>query len=104
MRHLDDAKWFAIASPASPTDSSYVFHQCAAPAVDQTVDTSRYGNGALVLAPGSSDAADLPASTSTTIDVDNDQPTVALTGPTDALTTAGATARPMPRRPPALST
>ena len=64
-----------IASTSSPSDTSYVFHQCAAPPINQTVDTSRYGNGALPLVLSSSDAAGVPASTSATIDVDNLQPT-----------------------------
>ena len=78
-----------IASTSSPSDTSYVFHQCAAPAINQTVDTSRYGNGALPLVLTSSDAAGVPASTSATIDVDNLQPTVSLSGPADAPSTAG---------------
>ena len=40
-----------IASTSSSSDTSYVFHQCAAPAINQTVDTSRYGNGALAARP-----------------------------------------------------
>ncbi|MGH3265144.1 MAG: hypothetical protein ACRDNS_24480, partial [Trebonia sp.] len=67
----------------------YVYHQCAAPAINQTVDTSRYGNGALLMVLSSVDAAGVPASTSTTIHVDNLQPTVSLSGPTDAPSTAG---------------
>ncbi|MGH3264849.1 MAG: hypothetical protein ACRDNS_22985 [Trebonia sp.] len=78
-----------IASTSSATHLSYAYHQCAAPAIDQTVDTSRYGNGALPLVLSSSDAAGVPASTSTTVHVDNLAPTVSLTGPTDAPSTAG---------------
>jgi hypothetical protein len=78
-----------IASTSSQSHTSYVFHQCAAPAINQTVDTARYGNGALQLVLASSDAAGVPASTSTTIHVDNLPPTVSLSGPTDAPSTAG---------------
>ncbi|MGH3261207.1 MAG: hypothetical protein ACRDNS_04340, partial [Trebonia sp.] len=53
------------------------------------MDTSRYGNGALSLVLSSSDAAGVPASTPTTIHVDNVEPTVSLSGPTDAPSTAG---------------
>ncbi|MGH3263851.1 MAG: hypothetical protein ACRDNS_17880, partial [Trebonia sp.] len=53
------------------------------------MDTSRYGNGGLALVLSSSDAAGVPASTSTTVKVDNLAPTVSLSGPTDAPSTAG---------------
>jgi hypothetical protein len=77
-----------IASTSSG-DIPYVFKQCTAPAIDQTIDTSRYGNGAEQLALVASDAAYVPASLSKTVYVDNIQPTVSLSGPTDAPSTAG---------------
>ena len=65
------------------------WHQCAAPAINQQVDTTRYGQGALTLALGASDAAGVPASISKTVYVDNSTPTVTLSGPVDAPSTAG---------------
>jgi hypothetical protein len=65
------------------------WHQCLAPPVNQPVDTSRYGQGALPLTLSGSDAAGVPASTTKTIHVDNSTPTVTLSGPVDAPSTAG---------------
>jgi hypothetical protein len=66
-----------------------VWHQCSAPAVDAPVDTAQYGQGALPLALTATDAAGQTASMSKTVYVDNEAPTVSLSGPTDAPTTAG---------------
>ena len=60
-----------------------------APAINQPVDTSRYGQGPLTLALGATDAAGVPASISKTVYVDNSTPTVTLSGPVDAPSTAG---------------
>ena len=65
------------------------WHQCAAPTINQLVDTSRYGQGPLTLALGATDAASVPASISKTVYVDNSTPTVTLSGPVDAPSTAG---------------
>jgi hypothetical protein len=65
------------------------WHQCAAPPIAQPVDTSRYGQGALPLTLSAGDAAGVPASTTKTVYVDNQQPTVSLSGPSDAPSTAG---------------
>ncbi len=65
------------------------WHQCAAPAVDEEVNTAAYGNGAMPLVIGAVDAARIPVFRNETIAVDNVQPTIALSGPTDAPTTAG---------------
>ncbi len=66
-----------------------VWHQCSAPAVDERVDTAQYGNGALPLAIGAVDAAGEPVFRQKTVDVDNVTPTISLSGPTDAPSTAG---------------
>ena len=55
----------------------------------QSLDTSRYGQGALPLTLSTADAAGVPASLTKTIYVDNSTPTVSITGPTDAPSTAG---------------
>jgi len=65
------------------------WHQCAASPISQTVDTSRYGEGAVGLALSAGDAAGVPASLSKTVYIDNSTPTISLSGPVDAPTTAG---------------
>jgi hypothetical protein len=65
------------------------WHQCAAPAISQSVDTSRYGQGSLALTLSASDAASVPASLTKTVYVDNSTPTISLSGPVDAASTAG---------------
>ena len=65
------------------------WHQCAAPAISQPVDTSRYGQGAVPLTLSTMDAAGVPASISKTVYLDNSIPTIALSGPVDAPSTAG---------------
>jgi hypothetical protein len=66
-----------------------VWHQCSAPPIDQTVDTSQYGQGALPLTISAQDAASEPVSYTKTVNVDNQTPTLSLSGPTDAPSTAG---------------
>ena len=53
------------------------------------VDTTRYGQGALPLTISASDAAGVPASVTKTAYVDNSTPTISLSGPVDAPSTAG---------------
>jgi hypothetical protein len=65
------------------------WHQCAAPPISQPLDTSRYGQGAVALTLSTGDAAGVPASLTKTVYADIQQPTVALTGPADASSTAG---------------
>src|ERR1035437_9019399 len=65
------------------------WHQCAAPPATQPGDPSRYGQGAVPLTLSTGEAAGVPASLTKTVYVDNQQPTVALSGPTDAPSTAG---------------
>jgi hypothetical protein len=66
-----------------------VWHQCSAPPVNETVDTTQYGNGALPLVIGAVDAANEPVFRTETVDVDNVAPTISLSGPTDVPSTAG---------------
>jgi hypothetical protein len=65
------------------------WHQCAAPPISQSLDTSRYGQGALPLTLSTSDAAGVPASVTKTVYVDNSTPAISLSGPVDAPSTAG---------------
>ena len=67
----------------------WVWHQCSAPALDQTIHTGQFGQGALPLTLSAYDAAGVPVSYSKTIYVDNAQPSVSISGPTDAPSTAG---------------
>ncbi|MBV9049286.1 MAG: hypothetical protein JOY58_13510 [Solirubrobacterales bacterium] len=66
-----------------------LWHECSAPAISQTIHTWQYGNGAMPLTLSGWDAAGLPAIYTRTINIDNSQPTVSLSGPTDAPSTAG---------------
>ena len=77
-----------IDTTTSPQDVS-TWHQCAAPAISQSVDTSQYGQGGLPLTLTASDAAGVPASLPKTVYVDNSSPTISLSGPVDAPSTAG---------------
>ena len=77
-----------IDTTTSPQDVS-TWHQCAAPAISQAVDTTRYGQGAVPLTLSATDAAGVPASVSKTVYIDNSIPTISLSGPVDAPSTAG---------------
>jgi hypothetical protein len=74
-------------STSAPNPS--VFHKCSAPPVQQTIDTTQYGNGVLPLLLGAQDAAGLSAGASSTVSVDNQPVGLSLSGPTDAPATAG---------------
>jgi hypothetical protein len=65
------------------------WHQCAAPPISQSVDTTRYGQGALPLTLSAGDAAGVPAGVNRTVYIDNSVPVVSFSGPSDAPTTAG---------------
>jgi len=54
------------------------WHQCAASPISQTIDTSRYREGAVGLALSAGDAAGVPASLRKTIYIDNSTPTISL--------------------------
>jgi len=74
--------------PTSPQNGS-VWHQCAAPAFAQTVSTGAFGEGGLPLTLVDVDAAGVFGAVSKTVYVDNSSPSVALSGPHDAPTSAG---------------
>jgi len=78
----------AVPGSGSPQNPS-VWHQCAAPAVAQTVHTGQYGQGAMPLALNASDAAGVPVNYTKTVYVDNSLPAVTMSGPGDAPSTAG---------------
>ena len=69
--------------------NSAVWHQCAAPAVDQPVDTAQAGQGTLPLTIRAIDASGQSVTYTRTIEVDNQAPTVSVVGPRDASATAG---------------
>ncbi len=77
-----------IPGTTSP-QNQIIWHQCSAPAVEQTIQTGSYGQGAMPLTIGADDAAGVPVSTTKTVSVDNSSPTVTISGPQDATTTAG---------------
>lgn len=74
---------------SSSTPVSWQWHQCAAAPVNDPVYTSAYPQGADTLQIGGTDAAGIPAALTRTVDIDNQPPTISLTGPTDAPSTAG---------------
>jgi hypothetical protein len=78
----------SVATSNSGQDTS-VWHQCSAPAVSQAIHTWQDGEGAMPLTISGWDAAGIPVSYTKTIYVDNTQPTVSLSGPADAPSTAG---------------
>ena len=82
-----------VASQSFPADTS-AWHQCDAgggTGLNTTVHTVQFSNGAHQLTANAADAAGLNAGANnvTTIHIDNQTPTVTLTGPTDAPSTAG---------------
>jgi hypothetical protein len=74
---------------AVSTRDPAVWHQCDAQPVDQPVDTSEYGQGVLPLTLRAIDAAGQSVSYTRTIAVDNQPPTVSLSGPRDASSDSG---------------
>ncbi|MGZ4304231.1 MAG: hypothetical protein ACXVEW_02915 [Solirubrobacteraceae bacterium] len=80
----------AISIPGSSSaQNPSIFHQCAAPTVQQTINTASYGNGAVPLSLSAADAAGLSASVASTVYLDNEPVSVSLSGPTDAPVSAG---------------
>jgi hypothetical protein len=77
-----------IAQTQSNADPS-IWHQCSAAPINIPVNTIGFGQGALPLEISADDAAAQHAASSKTIEVDNQQPAVSLTGPMDAPSTAG---------------
>jgi hypothetical protein len=77
-----------IARTQSNADPS-VWHQCSAAPINIPVNTIGFGQGALQLEVSADDAAAQHAASSKTVYVDNQQPAVTLSGPTDAPSTAG---------------
>ncbi|MDQ6730147.1 MAG: hypothetical protein M3022_07575 [Actinomycetota bacterium] len=81
-----------LANQSFPADTSG-WHQCdaaGAGGLNTTVHTTQFSNASHTLTASGGDAAGLSATPATTINVDNQPPTVTLSGPTDAPSTAGA--------------
>ena len=78
----------SVASVSSGQNPA-VWHQCSAPGISQTIHTWQYGSGRMPLTLSGWDAAGLRADYNRTLFVDNSQPTVSLSGPTNAASTAG---------------
>ena len=74
---------------SSSSQSPWMWHQCDAPAASDSVVTDGYGQGAKTLALSASDAAGDTVGYSKTVYVDNQQPTISLSGPSQAASTAG---------------
>jgi hypothetical protein len=71
------------------TQDQSTWHQCSAPAVYDTVSTAKYRQGRIPLQINGLDAANEPIEYLKTLSIDNQAPTISLSGPTDAPTTAG---------------
>ena len=78
-----------IVASSNSAPNQTVWHQCNAPAISQTLHTIVCGQGSMPLTISGLDAAGVPVNYTKTIHIDNQQPTVALSGPTDAPSTAG---------------
>jgi hypothetical protein len=66
-----------------------LWHQCAAPPVDQAIDTAQYGQGVMPLTITAVDAAGQSVSYTRTIQVDNQRPTLSLSGTHQASAASG---------------
>ena len=78
-----------IVANSNSARNQTIWHQCSAPAISQTIHTIDYGQGSMPLTISGLDAAGVPVNYTKTIRIDNQQPTVALSGPADAPSTAG---------------
>jgi hypothetical protein len=78
-----------IPNPTTSTRDVATWHQCSAPPVSTNINTASYGQGALPLYIAGYDAAGRTIQYTRTIYVDNSTPTLTLSGPTNASTTAG---------------
>jgi len=76
------------ASESGPRDPA-AWVQCSTPPFATSINTASYGNGAMPLEIDGDDAAGETTSETKTIYVDNSTPTLSLSGPTDAPSTAG---------------
>jgi hypothetical protein len=74
---------------SSSAQNPSVWHQCGAATATDSVVTDGYGQGPMTLALGAADAAGNTVGYSRTVNVDNVQPTISLSGPTVAASTAG---------------
>ena len=78
-----------IVANSSSLRNYTAWHQCSAPAISQTIHTVDYGQGSMPLTISGLDAASVPVNYTKTIRIDNEQPSVTLSGPSDAPSTAG---------------
>lgn len=74
---------------SSSSQQPWMWHQCDAPPANDSVVTEGYGQGPRTLQLGATDAAGNSVSYSRTVYVDNQQPTISLSGPSQAPATAG---------------
>jgi hypothetical protein len=78
----------ALPATTSPADPS-VWHQCSAPSLSQPVNTSKFSQGQATLSINALDAANEYVEYNKLLHIDNQVPSVTLSGPTDAPTSAG---------------
>jgi hypothetical protein len=78
-----------LTGTVTPSRDPATWAQCSAPALSTTINTANYGSGAMPLQLSGTDAAGETTSITKTVEVDNSTPTLSLSGPTDAPSTAG---------------
>lgn len=74
---------------SSSQQQPWMWHQCDAPDANDEVVTEGYGQGAKTLELSATDAAGNSVSYGKTVEIDNQQPTISLSGPSQAAATAG---------------
>jgi len=82
-----DGKLVASWTDSAPDTSRFV--QCHGSQLPGQLNTTDYADGQHTLGYAASNAANVPASTSKTISIDNEPVSLSLSGPTDAPSTAG---------------
>jgi hypothetical protein len=78
---------YANYTPSTPNQT--VWHQCPSASMDVTIDTHSYGQGKVAMTLSDSDAASLGGTVWRNVYIDNSAPSISLSGPTNAATTAG---------------
>ena len=80
---------FPLTGTVTPSRDPATWVQCSAPALSTNVNTASFGTGAMPLQISGYDAAGETTSQTKTVHVDNSTPTLSLSGPTDAPSSAG---------------
>ena len=79
----------ALTGTVTPSRDPATWVQCSAPALSTTINTANYGSGAMPLQLAGTTPRARRRAITKTVEVDNSTPTLSLSGPTDAPSTAG---------------